>query len=343
MWRFITILCLLLISLLAAFRVPANFLWVPAVIVQSYPLIFVGIVLLLLFTGGFRGKFGLANSILCALALVLFCSPLIRGYSVAKRLNRSLEQTLTPPDSPRAIGFSGDPIHWAQLFSFGTPSVSQRPITYDSANDTNRTLDLYPSQRPGIRPCVVVIHGNTWPGGDNRQLPELNCRLAREGYVVAAINYRRGNSNPDSPDSVEVHDVAQALDFLRHHAMELSLDSTAFVLLGRSGGAAIALNAAYTLQDPAIKGVIDFYGPTDSILRLVTPYAVPTLIIHGLQDTKVDYRQSRLLSRKLADSGVRHYFLTLPWATHSFDYALNGPGGQLSTYVVERFLQEVAP
>jgi dipeptidyl aminopeptidase/acylaminoacyl peptidase len=70
---------------------------------------------------------------------------------------------------------------------------------------------------------------------------------------------------------------------------------------------------------------------------------VPTLIMHGQQDTRVDYQESRQLSRKLADSGVKHYFLTLPWATHSFDYALNGPGGQLSTYVVERFLQEVAP
>lgn len=340
MWRFITIICLLLISLLDAFRVPVNFLWVPAVIVQSYPLIFVAIVLLLLITGGFRGKFGLVNSIACALALVLYCSPLIRGYSVAKRLNRSLEQTLTPPDSPRIVGFSGDPIHWAQLFSFGTPSVSQRTMSYDTVSDSRRVLDLYPSQRPGLRPCVIVIHGDMWPGGGMRQLPELNCRLASEGYVVAAISYRHGGG---IPDTTAVSDVLEAMNFLRRRAADLSIDTTAFVLLGRSEGAAVALRAAYTLEDPALKGVIDFYGATDSIRPLVTPYCVPTLILHGQQDTKVDYSQSRQLSHKLADSGVRHYFLTLPWATHSFDYALNGPGGQLSTYVVERFLQEVAP
>jgi acetyl esterase/lipase len=340
MLRFITVICLLLISLLAVFCPPGDFLWIPAVIVQAFPLIFVVIILLLLLTGGFKGKYGLFNSMACALALVLFCSPLIRGYSVAKRLNRSLEQSLTPPDSPRMVGFSGNPIQWSQLFSFGTPAVPSRTLTYDSAGSTPLTLDLYPPQRPGLRPCVIVIHGDTWPGGGSGQLPALNSRLAAQGYVVAAINYRSGLRDQDSGN---IRDVAAAFDYLRHHAAELSIDSNAFVLLGRSVGAQIALMAAYTLPEPGLKGVIDFYGPTDRVRGLVHPSCVPTLIIHGQQDVLVAYTQSRQLSRKLGDSGVRHYLLTLPWATHCFDYTLNGPGGQLSTYVVERFLQEVAP
>jgi acetyl esterase/lipase len=340
MLRFITIICLLLISLLAVFCPPGDFLWIPAVIVQAYPLLFVVIILLLLLTKGFKGKYGLVNSMACALALVLYCSPVIRGYSVARRLNRSLEQSLTPPDSPRMTGFSGNPIQWSQLFNFSTPVVPCRTLTYDSAANRPLTLDLYPAQRPGLRPCVIVIHGDTWPGGDSRQLPALNSRLAGEGYVVAAINYRSGLRYQDPRD---VQDVAAAFDFLRHHATELSIDSNAFVLLGRSVGAQIALMAAYTLPEPGLRGVIDFYGPTDRVRGFVNPSCVPTLIVHGQQDVLVAYTQSRQLSRKLADSGVRHYLLTLPWAPHGFDYTLNGPGGQLSTYVVERFLQEVAP
>ncbi|HUB59093.1 MAG TPA: alpha/beta hydrolase [Puia sp.] len=340
MARLITILCLLLLSLLAAFRAPVEFLWIPAVFVQSYPLIFVLIILILLLTGAYKGKYGLINSIACALALVLFCSPLIRGYSVAKRLNRSLEQSLTLPDSPRMAGFSGNPIQWAELFSFSAPAIAPRTRTYDSSGGTPLTLDLYPAQRPGIRPCVIVIHGSAWPHGDSRQLPALNSRLADEGYVVAAINYRlpRRYQNPG-----DVGDVAAAIDYLRRHAPEFSIDTNEFVLLGRSEGAPIALMAAYTLPDPGLKGAIDFYGPTDQIIGFVNPSCVPTLIIHGQQDPLVDYRQARQLSRKLADSGVRHYLLTLPWATHCVDYTLNSPGGQLSTYVVERFLQEVTP
>src|SRR5579863_10702605 len=183
MVRFITILCLLLLSLLAAFRAPVGFLWIPAVIVQAYPLIFVGIILILLLTGAYKGKYGLINSIACALALVLFCSPVIRGYTVAKRLNRSLEQSLTPSDSPRLSGFSSDPIQWAQLFSFTTPAVATRSLIYDTVARQPLTLDLYPAKRPGIRPCLIVLHGNSWPGGDSHQLPALNSRLASEGYV----------------------------------------------------------------------------------------------------------------------------------------------------------------
>jgi acetyl esterase/lipase len=341
MLRFITIFCLLLISLLAAFRAPADFLWILAEFVQAYPLVFVVIVLLLLLTKGFKGKYGLVNSIACALALVLYCSPVIRGYTVAKRLNRSLEQSLTRPDSPRMAGFNANPIQWSQLFSFGTPAVASRTLSIDPPGNAPLTLDLYPAQRPGIRPCVIVALGGTWPRGESKQLPALNCRLAGEGYVVAAINdYRAGHRYQNSGD---LGDVAAAFDYLRRHAMELSIDTTAFVLLGRSDGAQIALMAAYTLPEPGLKGVIDFYGPTDMVQSFVNPSSVPTLIIHGQQDVVVDYQQSRQLSRKLADSGVRHYLLTLPWATHCLDYTLNSPGGQLSTYVVERFLQEVAP
>jgi hypothetical protein len=47
------------------------------------------------------------------------------------------------------------------------------------------------------------------------------------------------------------------------------------------------------------------------------------------------------LIKKLKPAGVKYYWLKLPWATHGFDYNLNGPGGQLSTYAVETFLNTV--
>jgi dipeptidyl aminopeptidase/acylaminoacyl peptidase len=76
-----------------------------------------------------------------------------------------------------------------------------------------------------------------------------------------------------------------------------------------------------------------------SPIAFVTRQSVPTLLIHGQQDVLVAYEHSTRLNRKLADSGVKHFLLTLPWATHGFDYTLNGPGGQLSTYSVEKFLE----
>ncbi|MDB5109638.1 MAG: lip2, partial [Mucilaginibacter sp.] len=68
---------------------------------------------------------------------------------------------------------------------------------------------------------------------------------------------------------------------------------------------------------------------------------VPTLIIHGENDVLVAYEHSRRLNAKLQENGIKHFWLQLPWATHGFDYNINGPGGQLSTYTVERFLKTV--
>jgi acetyl esterase/lipase len=257
-------------------------------------------------------------------------------------------------------------------------AVAYRTLSYGSADGTLLTLDWYPAQTPGRRPCVIVIHGGSWCSGDSRQLPELNSRLANDGYAVAAINYRLA---PRYHHPQPVQDVQTALAYLRGHSVGLSIDTTAFVLLGRSAGAQIALLAAYSLSDPGIKGVIDFYGPADMVwgysapasplimdsrklmsdylggsykavpqnylssspIAFVHPGDVPTLLIHGQQDVMVAYEHSTRLSKKLVDSGVRRYLVSLPWATHGFDYTLNGPGGQLSTYSVERFLGLVAP
>jgi acetyl esterase/lipase len=69
--------------------------------------------------------------------------------------------------------------------------------------------------------------------------------------------------------------------------------------------------------------------------------ALPTLIIHGENDVLVSPEHSRRLNLKLKQNGIKHFYLKLPWATHGFDFNLNGPGGQLATYTVERFLNTV--
>ncbi len=128
-----------------------------------------------------------------------------------------------------------------------------------------------------------------------------------------------------------------------------------------------------------MNGVVDFYGPADmvwgysipsnplimdsrkvmedyiggsypkvpekysacSALEFVNEKSTPTLIIHGENDVLVAYEHSRRLDEKLKYYGVKHYWLKLPWATHAFDYNINGPGGQLSTYAVETFLKNL--
>jgi dipeptidyl aminopeptidase/acylaminoacyl peptidase len=128
-----------------------------------------------------------------------------------------------------------------------------------------------------------------------------------------------------------------------------------------------------------VKGVISYYGPADMIwgyqnpantriynscqvledymggsysqnpaqyaagspIEFVDERSVPTLMIYGQNDVWVAYHHSTRLAQKLQQYKVPHFLLTLPWATHGFDYTLNGPGGQLATYAVLRFLEGV--
>jgi acetyl esterase/lipase len=209
-------------------------------------------------------------------------------------------------------------------------------------------------------------------------LPELNVVLSGAGYQVVSINYRL---SPKWQSPAPLQDVASALTYLHKHAEDLQIDTSKIVLLGRSAGAQIALLAAYTLKQQGIKGVIDFYGPADMVwgyslpasklvmdsrrvmsnylagfypevpkqyaesspIEFVNRQTVPTLIIHGANDVLVAYGHSERLRHKLTQNQVTFYWLKLPWATHGFDYHLNGPGGQLSTYTILRFLTSVLP
>jgi len=316
-------------------------------------------------------KYQFAGTVTGIVALVLFLSPIARAYVVAQSLRKGFDSSFntTNTDSLNA------PFSFFRMFA-GNVKVPYQTITYVTYADIALTLDYYPTKILGKKPCVIVIHGGSWSSGDSQQLPELNSYLATKGYNVASINYRMA---PIYQNPAPVQDIQAAIKYLNQHADELHIDTNNFVLLGRSAGGQIALLAAYTMRDKAIKGIIDFYGPADMVwgysipssplimdsrkvmvnylggtyeqvpqnyvasspIEFVDKQSPPTLIIHGENDVLVAYEHSRRLNAKLQQNGIKHYWLKLPWATHGFDFNLNGPGGQLSTYAVIQFLKSV--
>lgn len=369
MIRFYLIIILFLISLLSFCKAPEYHLWLLAIVVEEFPLVFAGITAVATLSGIWAQKYQLAGTVLGVLTLLIFLSPIVRAYSVARDLKLNMAKALNAKQ--------GDfvPFSVPQLFA-GKKTLPYQTFTYVTYADTSLTLDFYPSQKPGNNPCIIVVHGGSWSGGDSRQLPELNSILAAKGYNVASINYRMA---PKYQTPAPVEDVKAAFNYLNKHANILHLDTSKYVLLGRSAGAQIALLAAYTLHEPGLQGVIDFYGPADMVwgysipsnplimdsrkvmenyiggtykqvpkkyfdcspLEFVRKTTVPTLIVHGENDVLVSPEHSRRLNLKLQQNGVKHYYLKLPWATHGFDYNINGPGGQLSTCAVETFLNAV--
>ncbi|MDB5130250.1 alpha/beta hydrolase [Mucilaginibacter sp.] len=362
------LILLLLVSLLTIFKAPAYYLWLAAIVVSEFPLIFICLTGLLLITGFWIQKYQLASVITGVLAIALFISPIIRAYLISITLKQNFDSVFESKDKTQDKAFS-----FLKLFS----SSNKTNVRYQSlAYSNDLKLDFYPSQLTEKRPCVIVVHGGSWSSGDSKQLPELNSYLATKGYNVASINYRLA---PKYQAPLALEDVKQAFAYLRKNAEKLNIDTNNFILLGRSAGAQIALLAAYTQHEKGLKGVIDFYGPADMIwgysapasklvmdsrgvmerylggtykavpdkyaasspIEFVNKQTLPTLIIHGDNDVLVSPIHSRKLDEKLRQNDIKHFYLDVPWATHGFDYNINGPGGQLSTYVVERFLNAV--
>jgi acetyl esterase/lipase len=367
MIRLILVIIFLLISLLAIFKAPTYHLWLLSIGVAEFAWVFIAITLVLVLSGFFGGRFQTAGTLCGITALLLYLYPVVKAWSEGRQLANAMDVVFgSDPAASAPFSFS------RMISGYPQKEIPSQVLAYSG----NLRMDFYPSSAAGLRPCVIVIHGGSWSSGDSKQLPELNSYLANKGYHVAAINYRLA---PTYRSPLPVEDVYTAMDYLRAHAIGLQVDINQFVLLGRSAGAQIALLAAYRQPVPGLKGVIDFYGPADMVwgyslpanpwvmdsrkvledylggtytavpknyeasspIEFVNKMSVPTLIIHGEHDVLVAYEHSIRLKKKLTENGIKHFFLSLPWATHGFDYNLHGPGGQLSTYSVERFLHNV--
>ncbi len=378
MIRFYVLVILLLISLLCFLKAPEYHLWLLAIGITEFPLLFAGIAGVVTLSGFWVQKYQLAGTVLGLITILIFITPIIRAYWVAKDVKADMTKSFAGMYTDGyPVCFPGDrsPFSFFNLFK-RTKDMPYHTMTYVKYKDTSMNLDFYPSRVIGKKSCIIVVHGGSWAGGDSKQLPELNSYLAIQGYNVAAINYRLA---PKWQTPAPVEDIKAAMVYLCKNADELHIDTNNFVLIGRSAGAQIALLAAYTLHDNRLKGVVDFYGPADMIwgysirsnplimdsrkvmedyiggnysqvpqkyaecspLEFVDRQSIPTLIIHGENDVLVSREHSRRLNLKLQQNDIKHYWLKLPWATHGFDYNLNGPGGQLSTYAVETFLNTI--
>jgi acetyl esterase/lipase len=368
------------LSLLTVVKAPTMLGWKLALLAGEFGYIFCFFSVILFLAQAHGAFFNPANTSrslaratagLSALAALLFAGPLLRAWWIARELPSRWQANFgTTPSEPF--------FQWRDFLRIRvSPTIEPTTFQIPSANGS-LALDFYPAKiNSGKRaPCVVVIHGGGWNNGDRTQLASLNSWLASRGFSVAAIDYRLV---PTALWPAPREDTEVALHWLQAHTNELHLAPNQFVLLGRSAGGQIALATAYGKEKAAWRGVISLYGPADlnfayeygdendvlhslALLRAflggtpqqapakyldASPYSYvdsddpPTLLIHGKLDTLVWHKQSERLNAKLAQAGVHHIFISLPWATHAFDVNLNGPSGQLTRHAIDTFLRTV--
>ena len=319
----------------------------------------------------FRGdSVGLARTtlLLGGLAFGLLLRPCLEAALIARTLPEKLERQFGRVALARA------PFSFGALFGGVEVSASAETMSYSG----ELVLDFYRVVRADAKPapCVIVVHGGGWDGGDRGEITHFNRWLAGRGYAVAAIDYRLA---PKFSWPAPRDDVLAAIAFLKNHAAALGIDAHRLVLFGRSAGGNLAEATAYAAGDAAIRGVVALYAPADlnfaytygreddvlkspQLLRQflggppetarlaydgargyehVGKTTPPTLLLHGQLDPLVWHRQSERLDARLAERGVPHAFVLLPWATHAFEFNLAGPGGQLTRFSVEWFLVAV--
>lgn len=273
--RIVWVLVILAWALLAVFRMPTGLLFYATVAATE-----AGYVLALLtlpaFVGGMSTPRDIVLSAIGAATLVLLLSPLARVGDVARGLPTELQRAFG--ESPEAA--QGEPFRWTRLLSFGDPDVPHESLVYATRDDGGPLrLDLYGGREASSpRPLVLIIHGGSWRSGDRTQLPSMAKRLAHAGYAVASMDYRLA---PTHPFPAAFDDVRSAVDYLREHAAELSIDPERVVLYGRSAGGHLALLAAYRWQAPFVRGVVALYPPTDLEYSWHHPTNPRVLDTHG--------------------------------------------------------------
>jgi acetyl esterase/lipase len=233
------------------------------------------------------------------------------------------------------------------LLDFLTPG---RSVRYGSDHRCQRA-ELHLPAGTGPHPVVVTIHGGSWAVGfSKRVMRALAGDLARRGYAVWNIEYRRMGRGQGGGWPLTFVDVGAAIDHLRAVAAPLDLDRV--TVLGHSAGGQLALWAASRRHLPegapganpriepvaavSAAGVNDLAqtyrdAPRGAVAALMgggpdelperyaiadpmalLPLAIPVLLVHGTDDATVSVRRSRNYAREARALGAPVELIEIP-------------------------------
>jgi len=196
------------------------------------------------------------------------------------------------------------------------------------------------------RPLIVFWYGGGFTAGDKTDYRFVGAALAHTGHVTVLPDYRL---YPPARFPDFLQDAARAVVAAQHEAARLGADPQRIVLAGHSAGAYIAamlaLQPRYLREaggDPAwIAGLIGLSGPydinpdtpvLDAIFRETATAdeyrplrqvgglagrAPPTLLVHGLADTRVSADHAVKLQQALVAAGGTATLRLYPKLAHA--------------------------
>ncbi|WP_184492570.1 pectinesterase family protein [Algoriphagus iocasae] len=116
--------------------------------------------------------------------------------------------------------------------------TESRGHIYKKLGGRELKLDVFsPTQAESLRPVIVMVHGGGWKSGDKELQIPMAIALAERGYVTAVVEYRL---SPEAQYPAGIHDVKEAIRWLKVHANEFGIDSSQMAISGSSAGGQIA-------------------------------------------------------------------------------------------------------
>ncbi len=151
------------------------------------------------------------------------------------------------------------------------PTVTH-DLEYAQRDDGALRADVYRPALPGLRPAILVVHPGAWVSGDKTQVARIARQLASRGYVAVAAQYRLA---PRHPFPAPLHDLKEAVRWMRAHADELSIDPERIGAFGYSSGGHLASLLASTEPTSGLEGPTRYPG-TSSRLQAVVIGGAPS-------------------------------------------------------------------
>lgn len=138
---------------------------------------------------------------------------------------------------------------------------------------------IYPEDKTKKYPCIVWICGGAWQRLDRSAHLAYLTELARNGFVVASVEYRTTN---EGPFPIQLTDVKAGIRYLKALSDRYNIDPERFGVMGESAGGYLTAMAAmaedkafdvgaFTEYSSKVQAACPWYPPTD-----VTGFSYPS-------------------------------------------------------------------
>ncbi len=235
-------------------------------------------------------------------------------------------------------------------------------------------------------PLVIWIHGGGWRNGSYK-----NNRISwitEYGFACASIGYRLTDR---AIFPAQLHDCKGGIRWLRAHAAEFGFDPERFAVSGGSAGGYLAMMIGVSADIPELEGdiagntdvssavsaVVNYWGPSDFILRTktqpdtynspsrgsfelldgkrlghidmelariaspvhyVTSDSPPMITFHGLADEIVLPDQAKRIDQVYREKGADHELVTLEGEGHGSHVLTQGEYREKAVDFLKKYL-----